>query len=221
MSIIQHTPDEGPGSILAWAHSRGYLATTYHPYAFNGVLPTAEATDLLVILGGPMSPNDDVAWIKAERVLIAELIERNTPMFGACYGAQQISKTLGYPVSKAPAKEVGWDPIYLKSRVIDGLPEKLLALHWHEEMFEIPAGAERLFSGAHLENQGFVMNHRIVGLQCHLEPQADNVREMVANDGGYIAGSVLGQTAEDILAQSVPAENRDAMFRLLDYICEA
>ena len=64
------------------------------------------------------------------------------------------------------------------------------------------------------------MNHRIVGLQFHFEPQADNVREMVVNDFPYIKGSILGQSAADILNTAVPKENQQAMFKILDYITE-
>lgn len=219
INILQHTPNEGPGSILDWAQAHGHQTFIYHPYQF-GYLPTAEETDMLVILGGPMSPNDDLSWIKRERQLIQELLDKNVPLFGACYGAQQITKTLGYPVSKAPAKEVGWAPVYRKSTVIPDLLEKLLALHWHEEMFEIPREADLLFSSDAVRNQGFVMNHRIVGLQFHFEPQADNVREMVVNDFPYIKNSALGQTADDILKTPIPKENQQTMFKILDYITE-
>jgi GMP synthase-like glutamine amidotransferase len=123
-------------------------------------------------------------------------------------------------VSKAPAKEVGWAPVYLHSHVITGLPEQLTPLHWHEEMFEIPDGAELLFSSDAVENQGFVLGQHIVGLQFHLEPLADNVREMVVNDYPYLEGSVLGQTAEDILKRPVPVQNQQAIFDILDFITD-
>lgn len=217
INILQHTPNEGPGSIKEWSISRGHEICVYHPYQFNGVLPTANETDMLIILGGPMSPNDSDEWILNERKLIKELLDRNTPMFGACFGAQQIAKTLGCSVGKA-LKEVGWAPVYLKSDAIEGLPEKLVALHWHEEMFEIPDQAELLFSSDLLENQGFVMNHRVIGLQFHFEPQADDVREIVVNDAQYTEGSLLGQSPKEILNHSVPEENKEVMFKLLDYI---
>lgn len=217
VNILQHTPNEGPGLILDWAQVNGHQTFVYHPYQF-GYLPTADETDLLIILGGPMSPNDDVSWISQERELIQELLDKDLPMFGACYGAQQIAKTLGYKVSEAPAKEVGWAPVYLQSHVIPDLPAELLALHWHQEMFEVPKEATLLFSSDAVKNQGFVMNHRVVGLQFHFEPQADNVREMVVNDFPYIEGSILGQTATDILNMSVPTINKDVMFKILDYI---
>lgn len=165
-----------------------------------------------------MSPNDDVSWISQERELIQELLDKDVPMFGACYGAQQIAKTLGYKVSEAPAKEVGWAPVYLQSHVIPDLPAELLALHWHQEMFEVPKEATLLFSSDAVKNQGFVMNHRVVGIQFHFEPQDDNIREMVVNDFPYIEGSILGQTATDILNMSVPTINKDVMFKILDYI---
>ncbi|MCT0486296.1 type 1 glutamine amidotransferase [Weissella paramesenteroides] len=217
INILQHTPNEGPGSILDWAQSNGHQTFIYHPYQF-GYLPTVDETNLLVILGGPMSPNDDLLWIKQERELIQELLNKDIPMFGACYGAQQIVKTLGYAISKAPAKEVGWGPVYRQSQIIPDIPEELVALHWHEEMFEVPKEAELLFSSDAVKNQGFVMNHRVVGLQFHFEPLADNVREMVINDFPYIQGSIFNQTADDILETPVPDINRAIMFKILDFI---
>ena len=217
INVLQHTPNEGPGMIADWAHAHGHTMYVYHPYQF-GVLPTADETEMLVILGGPMSPNDDLPWIKQERDLIQQLLDQDVPMFGACYGAQQISKTLGYPVTKAPAKEVGWAPVARQSTVIPGIPAAMSVLHWHEEMFEIQAGATLLFSSDAVRNQGFVMNHRVVGLQFHFEPAADNVREMVVNDYRYIAGSVLDQSAKAILQTPVPPENKDILYTILDYI---
>lgn len=218
INILQHTPNEGPGSIRTWAEKFRYQIYVYHPYQFNGILPTADQTDMLVILGGPMSPNDDLPWIKAERNLIQELLTKDAPIFGACFGAQQIAKTMGYVITKSPAKEVGWAPVYRQTTTIPDIPDKLLALHWHEEMFEIPQEAELLFSSDAVKNQGFVMNHRIVGLQFHFEPQDNDVREIVTNDASYIAGTIFKQTATDILKTPVPKENQEAMFQILNYI---
>jgi GMP synthase-like glutamine amidotransferase len=220
INILQHTPNEGPGSILEWAKLHGHRAFTYHPRYFGGVLPTAEETDMLVVLGGPISPNDDDQFISDERDLIRELINDKKPIFGACYGAQQITKALGYTVSKSPVKEVGWGKIQLQSDIIPGLASELDVIHWHEEMFNLPAGANLLYSSAGLKNQGFELNHRIVGLQCHLEPEANNVREMVVNDFPYLKDSLFGETAQEVIEHPVPKENKDTMFRILDYISE-
>lgn len=218
INVLQHTPNEGPGAIQAWADEREHEFYVYHPYQF-GSLPTAEETDLLVVLGGPMSPNDDLPWIKQERMLIKQLLAQHKPIFGACYGAQQIAKTLGYQIGKAPHKEVGWAPVYRQSTAVPGIPEKLDALHWHEEMFEVPDEAQLLFSSDLVKNQGFLLGDNVIGLQFHFEPLADNVREMAVNDDQYpLEHNDLHQTPQEIIDHGVPAENKRVMFSLLDFI---
>lgn len=219
INVLQHTPNEGPGVISEWAHQRDHEIYVYHPAQFNK-LPTADETDMLVILGGPMSPNDGLPWIAKERQLIEELLAQDKPMFGACFGGQQLAMTLGAAVKDAPVKEVGWAPVFLKGNVIPGLPKISTVLHWHQQMFTIPTGAQLLYSSAGLKEQGFVYGHRIVGLQFHFEPLADNVREIVVNDGDYTADSILNQTPAEILAQPVPKENAATMFKILDWINE-
>jgi GMP synthase-like glutamine amidotransferase len=218
INVLQHTPNEGPGTIQQWSQDHGHEMYIYHPYQFD-ILPTADETDMLVILGGPMSPNDHFPWIKEERVLIQQLLDQHKPIFGACYGAQQIAKTLGCPIKKAPHKEVGWAPVYLKSSIITGIPTKLTALHWHEEMFEVPAQAQLLFSSDLVKNQGFIVNDNVIGLQFHFEPAADNVREIAINDQQYpLTHNDLHQTSEEIINHDVPRENKAVMYRLLDFI---
>ncbi|MFC6290716.1 type 1 glutamine amidotransferase [Levilactobacillus angrenensis] len=217
VNVLQQTPDEGPGAIQSWANANRHELYIYHPAEF-GQLPTADQTDMLVILGGPMSPNDELPWIKAERQLIQQLLTAHKPIFGVCFGAQQIVKQLGGAVHTAPAKEVGWAPVTRQSTAIPGVPAEVTVLHWHEEMFDLPASAQLLFSSAHLRNQGFLLGDNVIGLQFHLEPLPNNVREMVVNDGDYATGSVLGQTPQQILAYPESVETESLTFRLLDFI---
>lgn len=217
INILQHTPNEKAGSILEWAKQHQHDVYTYHPYQF-GKLPMANDTDMLVILGGPMSPNDDLPWIKQEYELVSSLLDKKIPMLGVCFGAQLIAKILGGKVVKAPAKEVGWAPVYLQTNIIPNVPEKALVLHWHEDMFEIPEKAQLLFSSDHVKNQGYIYQNNVIGLQFHFEPLDDNVKEIVVNDYPYINGSVLNQTKDEIIQRRVPKENRDIIFKLLDYI---
>lgn len=218
INVLQHTPNEGPGSIQDWAHAHDHEFYVYHPYQF-GNLPTSNETDLLVVLGGPMSPNDDLPWIKQERVLIRKLLDQHKPIFGACYGAQQIAKTLGYQIGKALHKEVGWAPVYRQTDAIPGIPDQLTALHWHEEMFQVPDEAQLLFSSDLVKNQGFLLGDNVIGLQFHFEPLIDNVREMAVNDNQYpLDHNDLHQTPQEIIDHGVPAANKQVMFKLLDYI---
>ncbi|WP_281508965.1 type 1 glutamine amidotransferase [Lactobacillus taiwanensis] len=218
VNVLQHTPNEGPGSIKTWADQHHHEFYVYHPETF-GKLPTVKETDLLIILGGPMSPNDNLAWIKQERQLIKAMLDAHKAMLGACFGGQQIAKTIGAKILDAPHKEVGWAPVYLKDSTIPNLPKKLTALHWHEQMFEIPEGAKLLFSSDLIENQGFLLGDNVIGLQFHFEPEEDNVREIAINDVDYpLENNDLHQTGEEIIAHGVPEENQEVMFKLLDFI---
>lgn len=221
VNVLQHTPSEGPGSILQWAKHHHHEVFTYHPAQF-GKLPSVQETDLLVILGSPQSPNDDFPWIKAERQLIKEMLIADKPIFGACFGAQQIAVVLGAKVHKAAVKEVGWAPVNLQSDVLTGFPQTATVLHWHEEMFELPEGAKLLFTSRDHQNQGFAYGDKVIGLQFHFEPDLYNLRSMVVNDGDYAdEGNVLKQTADQILVHGVPKENVSLMAKLLDQIVNA
>ena len=93
------------------------------------------------------------------------------------------------------------------------------ALHWHEEMFEVPDEAQLLFSSDLVKNQGFLLGDNVIGLQFHFEPLADNVREMAVNDDQYpLEHNDLHQTPQEIIDHGVPAENKRVMFSLLDFI---
>ncbi len=221
VNVIQHTPNEGPGGIAKWSEQRGHQMYTYHPYAFAGKLPRIEQTDLLVLLGGPMGPYDHDKWLEQERILISEAMRKKIPILGVCLGAQQIAVTLGANVKAAPAKEVGFAPVSLKSKEITGLPASLVPLHWHQDMFELPDGAQLLYTGKILTNQSFVIPEQAIGLQFHLEPLPDNLREMVINDGDYVQGSVLGQSAGEILQHGIDQQNQLALFRMLDYLTKS
>lgn len=218
VNVLQHAVNEGPGVIAAWCHEHQHTMTVYHPAEF-GRLPALEDTDMLIILGGPMSPNDDFDWLAAERDLIREAIARNIPVLGVCLGAQQIAKACGYLVSAAPVKEVGWAPVRRVSTLISGLPATAEVLHWHQDMFTVPDEAELLYQGERVANQAFVFKHHpVVGFQFHFEPLADNLREIVVNDAAYDKDSVLQQTPAEILAHGIPVENPQTMRIILDYL---
>jgi GMP synthase-like glutamine amidotransferase len=218
INVLQHTPNEGPGMIQEWSQERNHEMWVYHPAYFHQ-LPTGEETDFLVVLGSPSNPYDSDSWIIPERKLIADVLAAGKPVLGICFGAQQIAIDLGARVTSSPHKEVGWAPVYLKDHSIAGLPEKMTVLHWHQDMFEIPNGAHLLFSSDLVPNQGFLYHGNVVGLQFHVEPNDDCVREVACNDCDYAnEGNDLHQTTAQIIAHGVPQGNRAAVFTLLDYL---
>ena len=59
--VLQHVPFEGPGSIAAWLTARQEVVTTTRLFEAGAVLPPVSSFDVLIVLGGPMSANDEAA----------------------------------------------------------------------------------------------------------------------------------------------------------------
>jgi GMP synthase-like glutamine amidotransferase len=93
---LQHVPFEGLGSIESWLKAAGYAITQTRWYE-PADLPAPEELDLLVVMGGPMSVNDEAAypWLVEEKRFIRRVIEAGRSVLGVCPGAQLIASSLG------------------------------------------------------------------------------------------------------------------------------
>ncbi|CAM3120048.1 type 1 glutamine amidotransferase [Sporolactobacillus spathodeae] len=217
IDVFQHVACEGPAAISDWAASH-QDQLVIHKLFENDAVPPGDTLEFLVILGGPMSVNDQgPAWITEERRCIAEALTANVPVFGVCLGAQQIAKTLGATVGVGK-KEVGWFPIRRTATLLPFLPETLTPLHWHGETFGVPEGAVRLFESDACANQGFVYKCQAVGLQFHMEAKTDSVASLLEHDRDYIDASPYVQTAEEIAKFPMPEENQQTLFQLLNWL---
>ncbi|HET7101528.1 MAG TPA: type 1 glutamine amidotransferase [Terriglobia bacterium] len=216
--IIQHVVFEGPGAIAEWALERGHSKTfTRQPRGEK--LPALDTFDFLVVMGGPMSANDDsrFAWLAAEKRLIAEAVQRRKAVLGVCLGAQLVAQVLGARVYRNREKEIGWFPVRLTpeaaaSGLFGGLPEEMTVLHWHGETFDMPHGAVRLAESVVCRNQAFELDGRVLGLQFHLEVTPQGLEDLIQHSaadlergpstqtGGEMRGSVhLGQALRPVL----------------------
>mgnify|MGYP000497106269 CR=1 FL=1 len=73
---LQHAPFEGLGSIEAWLSETGYGITATQLYS-GDLLPDIDQLDLLIIMGGPMSVNDEAEypWLRQEKAFIRSVID--------------------------------------------------------------------------------------------------------------------------------------------------
>lgn len=211
--ILQHVPFENPG-ILEKLNTK-----VIRLYENTHVLPNEKEIDLLIILGGPMSTNDEISWLNDEKKLIKSMIENKKPMLGICLGAQLIAEILGGEVYRNPkGKEVGFGTINKQTEDYPFLPEQLDVLHWHGDTFEIPYNAKRLYSSNNCENQAFIYNENIIGLQFHMETTKETLCDLVEADRSYILGNILENTEPDIMNHSIPPENQDVLLNMVAYI---
>lgn len=161
----------------------------------------------IVLMGGPMSVNDDLPWIPPLLQLIRQSVAQDVPLLGHCLGGQLISKALGGVVSKNPVKEIGWGQVQvvdhpLAKEWFGDLPG-FNSFHWHGETFTVPEGATHILSSPYCANQAYVMGKHI-GLQCHIEMTPDMVKvwtEQWKNDIATSAASPAVQAADIMLAK--------------------
>ncbi len=134
----------------------------------------------LIVLGGPVSANDNLEYLRREESLIREAIERCIPMLGICLGSQLLAKAIGGRVYKGHLKEIGWYTVNLTEEalrnVFRGLDDTLLVFQWHNDTYEIPSAATRLAYSRDYENQAFILRNAI-GLQFHVEVDEHMIQE--------------------------------------------
>ncbi|WP_457668968.1 type 1 glutamine amidotransferase [Thiolapillus sp.] len=179
--------------------------------------------DLLVVMGGPMGVYDDdqYPWLADEKQLIAAAIERGRKVLGICLGAQLIATVLGAPVTRNREVEIGWFPVRKRqeaggSAIGRVLPEQLTAFHWHGDTFAIPNAAVPLYRSEACDNQAFVFEDRVVGLQFHLETTPTSAAALVQNCADELVDAPYVQSATEILGgqSHYPCIN-ETMCRLL------
>lgn len=221
---FQHVPFEGLGSIEYWLQQRRAPVSVTRFYA-GDALPNPAKVDLLIVMGGPMSINDeaDYPWLKLEKQFIRDFIAAGKPVVGICLGAQLIANVMGASVYMGAQKEIGWWSIQGAADVpTDCLrfPDEMLAFHWHGETFDLPGGAVRLASSAVCENQVFQLGERVMGLQCHLETTLDSAYDIIEHCADELVDAPTIQSAEQMLAAG--AEDfraiNEQMSRVMDYL---
>ena len=201
---LQHVPFEGLGSIETWLQSMRADVSVTRLFE-EPALPDPADVDLLVIMGGPMSVNDEVGypWLAAEKEFIRNAIEEDKAVIGICLGAQLIACAMGAAVYPNREKEIGWFPITAESvsDADDGFsfPRELLVFHWHGETFDLPAGATRLARSDACENQAFQLGRRVIGMQFHLETTPDAARDIVHHCRDELQPSRYVQSEAEIL----------------------
>jgi GMP synthase-like glutamine amidotransferase len=202
--FFQHVPFEGLGCIEPWLRSAG-TKVTGTKFFEAATLPRIKDIDLLIVMGGPMSVNDEIGlpWLVSEKRFIRQAIEAEKAVVGICLGAQLIANAMGARVYPNKTKEIGWFPVSSVqtggSEKLFTFPSELVVFHWHGETFDLPVGAVHLARSIVCENQAFQLGRRTIGIQFHLETTPESAREIVSNCRSELAPSSYVQSEPQIL----------------------
>jgi len=217
--VFQHAPFEGLAGIDSWLAARK-ARVGYTRFFEKASLPSLNGLDLLIVMGGPMSVNDEteLPWLRDEKQFIREAVQSGLPVLGVCLGSQLIASALGARVYRNAQKEIGWFPVEAVPTNADvfHFPEGFQAFHWHGETFDLPSGAVWLARSAACANQAFQVGRRTLGLQFHLEVTPEAVRTFVGNCGDELQPAPYIQSAAALTA--VPASAYNAINALMDRV---
>lgn len=171
ITLFQHGKDEGPGLIESILTGRGDSYEIMHLYETNEVTFT-DCTHL-VILGGIMSVHDEreYPFLREEKKIIRDFISAGRPVLGICLGAQLIAAAMGARVFPS-GEEKGWYPVHQTDGCFDSLPTTFTVFQWHNETFDLPAGAHLICTGDLVRHQMFSTGTGL-GVQFHMEVTAD------------------------------------------------
>jgi GMP synthase-like glutamine amidotransferase len=221
LHFIQHVPFETPARIAGWARERGLETSIAR--VFEEPLPAAGDVEALVVMGGPMGVHDEgkLPWLAGEKRLIEAVVRAGKPVLGVCLGAQLIADVLGARVYRNRFHEIGWFRVEAtaagRGHARFPLRAEFVPFHWHGDAFDLPAGAVQLARSAACEQQAFAWGDRVLGLQFHLEMDAEGVAALTAHCGGDAGSGPYVQSPDEMLG--VPARF-DAARALLDELLD-
>ena len=195
--VIQNSPTASLGVLEKCIRNRDVGVKILTP-SMGDRLSLDTSYSGLIILGGPMSAEDDANYPHLMDVvrLVQLFAAENKPILGICLGAQLIARAFGKRVYQHSAVELGFTPL----RVIDlaiaedsllksALPSNRDPIHimeWHFDTFDLPDRAKLLMTGENCQNQAYRIGNNIYGFQCHFEVDRSILEGWLANGRDYL-----------------------------------
>jgi GMP synthase-like glutamine amidotransferase len=162
-------------------------------------------------------------WLKPEKAFIKEVITTNKKIFGICLGSQLLVDVLGAKVIQGSEKEIGFFPITFSSEaknssIFNHFQNKTIVFHWHGDTFEIQEKALRIASSDAFENQGFMIENKILAFQFHIEMDENVIESLIENEPEELSENEnYIQNANEIRSNFKNLnQNKIDFFKLLD-----
>src|ERR1700674_5559160 len=141
--------------------------------------PDLEEIGGLIVFGGEMNVDetDRHPHLLTQRALMRRAVDAGLPVLGICLGAQMLARAFDAPVYRAPVRELGFKPVRLtdlgqRDALIGAFQSGDRVFQWHEDSFDLPAGADLLVAGDDVPIQAFRVGGNAWGVQFHFEADA-------------------------------------------------
>lgn len=228
--FIQHEDFEAPGAYLQWALTRQHETSFSRIYQYEALPQDGTVVDLLVIMGGPQSPDSSQKEYpyydaQAEIALIRQCIHTGKAVVGVCLGSQLIGEALEATYEPSPEKEIGVFGIQLTQ---DGLADQkvrhfgefLSVGHWHNDMPGLSPASQVLAVSAGCPRQIVRYTDLVYGFQCHMELNSEVVELLIQAEKDLLRKSKLHrfvQTPYQIRSYDY-TEMNNKLFQFLDHL---
>lgn len=218
---LHHIEFETFGNLKEWALFNDHVLETVNPSMCNSFL-SPDDFDILVIMGGTMSVYEEnkYPWLRKEKAFVRKVLEAGKPILGICFGGQMLAEILGAVVCSNMYKEMGWHNVRKTAEcesVFIDLPREFPVFQWHGDTFGIPEDAVKLFESEACENQGFIYNNNVIGLQFHPEANDMWIRELINHRKSDLTEGKYVCREETMLHRSMELKmSRNIFFYLLN-----
>lgn len=184
--ILQNLSGDGPAWLARWLADRHVPFDLRDRESGQDFPEHLRGHSALVVLGGEMSANDELPFLRQAERLILQAMDAGQPVLGHCLGGQLMARALGARVVDSPAPEVGWQGMQVEATAEAahwfGTLQAAVVFQWHFEAFELPAAAVRLARSAACPNQAFAIGPHLA-LQFHVEVDDDKVLRWSHEEG--------------------------------------
>lgn len=184
---IEHVECETIGSIRDTLGEKRITVRTIQPFKGDAIPSDLGPARGLIVMGGPMGvyDHDKFPFLRDEMRLIQSAVQREIPLLGICLGSQLLAAAAGAAVRPSGQYEIGWHSVSLTDTaksdpLLQGIPHSFMALHWHGDVFELPASAELLASSLMTAHQAFRLGKCAYGFLFHMEVTAEGLERMAA-----------------------------------------
>jgi GMP synthase (glutamine-hydrolysing) len=173
-------------------------------------LPNPDALAAVVVTGAHDMVTEHALWSETASAWLRELVGRQVPTLGICYGHQLLAHALGGEVGYHPrGSEVGTVSVTLlpagrKDALLGAMPRTFPAYATHaQSVLELPSGAVRLAESEFERNHAFRVGECVWGVQFHPEFSEPVIRHYVDRQRDLLAKQ--GQTAEQLIEAIEPS----------------